>query len=93
MRPAYVMIKNSSGTIGFWVIYDSTRNTYNLTNFKLAANSSIVENDGNDLGSNGIDILSNGFKIRQTGNNHNNSGETYIFAAFATAPFKYALAR
>jgi len=95
MRPAYVMVKNITGTQGNWVIYDTTRSTYNLSSAKLAANLSVAENDGANLGGDtiGIDILSNGFKIRTTGNNHNNSGETYIFAAFASAPLKYSLAR
>jgi hypothetical protein len=95
MRPAYVMIKNITGTQGNWVIYDTTRSTYNLSSAKLAANLSVVENDGGSLGGDtiGIDILSNGFKIRATGNNHNNSGEVYIFMALAQNPFKYSLAR
>jgi hypothetical protein len=42
----------------------------------------------------GIDYLSNGFKVRApSGYSINNSGETYTFAAFAEAPFKYARAR
>jgi hypothetical protein len=95
MRPAYVMIKNITGTQGNWVIYDTTRSTYNLSSAKLAANLSVAENDGGSLGGDtiGIDILSNGFKIRATGNNHNNSGEVYIFMALAQNPFKYSLAR
>jgi hypothetical protein len=61
----------------------------------LAANLNDAENSGANLGDTtiGIDILSNGFKIRTTGNNHNNSAENYIFAAFAETPFKYARAR
>jgi len=95
MRPAYVMIKNITGSLGNWVIYDTTRSTYNLSSAKLAANLSVAENDGGSLGGDtiGIDILSNGFKIRATGNNHNNSGEVYIFMALAQNPFKYSLAR
>ena len=39
-----------------------------------------------------LDILSNGFKLR--GNwNINNVAATYVFAAFAETPFKYANAR
>jgi hypothetical protein len=33
-----------------------------------------------------VDILSNGFKWRGTGSNYNNSGETNIYMAFASAP-------
>jgi hypothetical protein len=39
------------------------------------------------------DFLSNGFKLRGTGNSSNNSGATYIYAAFAETPFKYSNAR
>jgi hypothetical protein len=40
-----------------------------------------------------IDILSNGFKVRTTGSSINDNGGTMIFAAFASAPQKFALAR
>jgi hypothetical protein len=40
-----------------------------------------------------LDILTNGFKMRTSGSSINASGETYIFAAFAETPFKYARAR
>jgi len=38
-----------------------------------------------------VDFLSNGFKSRGTFTNV--SGGTYIYMAFAEAPFKYALGR
>jgi hypothetical protein len=34
-----------------------------------------------------IDFLSNGFKFRTSDSNVNTSGETYIYMAFAEAPF------
>ena len=40
-----------------------------------------------------IDFVSNGFKLRTTFDNMNASGGTYIYLAFAEAPFKYANAR
>jgi hypothetical protein len=40
-----------------------------------------------------MDILSNGFKLRFAGGEVNASGVTYIYAAFAEAPFKFANAR
>ena len=40
-----------------------------------------------------IDILSNGFKPRDSAGAWNVSGGTYIYAAFAENPFKYANAR
>ena len=93
------MIKrsDSSSTYSNWYICDSARNTYNVgTNF-LNADTSKAENiyADNSGGSFPIDFLSNGFKYRanNSGGDVNASGGTYIFAAFAEAPFKYARAR
>ena len=40
-----------------------------------------------------MDLVSNGFKLRTTFDNMNASGSTYIYLAFAEAPFKFANAR
>ena len=40
-----------------------------------------------------IDLLSNGFKLRSNAVAHNASGGTYIYLAFAEAPFKNSRAR
>ena len=87
-KPAFLMIKNSSGS-GHWTMYDNKRAATNLNNKKLAANLAEAENDNAQLGGDayGIDFLSNGFKIRLTGNNHNVSAATYIYMAFAENPF------
>ncbi|MAO20057.1 MAG: hypothetical protein CMJ25_04825 [Phycisphaerae bacterium] len=86
-RPAFVMVKKTSGT-GSWYIYDLTRLGYNGANYVLAADSSTSEISGKE-----IDLLSNGFKWRNTTNNGNASGGTYIYMAFAENPFKNANAR
>ena len=88
-KPAFVMVKNSSGGVGHWTMYDNKRAATNLNNKKLAANLSEAENDNAQLGGDayGIDFLSNGFKIRLTGNNHNVSAASYIYMAFAENPF------
>jgi hypothetical protein len=89
-RPRWLMIKCASGSAeGNWVIYDALRGSYNLNSKKLAANGSFEENNTSQLGDDtiGIDFLSNGFKIRVTGNNHNISSGTYVWAAFAESPF------
>ena len=39
------------------------------------------------------DFLSNGFKLRNTTNEWNGSGNTHVYMAFAEQPFKYANAR
>ena len=96
-RPRWVMIKAiTAATAWPWVILDSSRNTYNLADFKLLPNSSVVENDAVAIGGAGVnafDLVSNGFKSRTSNLITNESGTTYIYAAFAENPLKYANAR
>ena len=62
---------------------------YNVVNGFLYPNSSAAE-----AAADGLDFLSNGFKVRRAGTTDTNaSGGTYIYAAFAEFPFKYARAR
>jgi len=89
MRPAYVMIKRTDST-GDWIVWDSVRNTYNVTNSVLFSNSTQAEATGATVA---IDLLSNGFKLRNTDATENANGGTYIFMALATNPFKFSLAR
>jgi hypothetical protein len=90
-RPKFVMIKRTDGGTNNWVIFDSSRNTYNATGKELKANTSAAEYDGDATNPN--DFLSNGLKIRHDGTAMNISGGTYIVAAWAENPFKNALAR
>jgi len=88
MRPAFVLIKNTSAS-GYWVIFDVARNTYNAMTSQLWPN-------GNDAESNTygvIDAVSNGFKLRNTAAGYNDNGSNYIYMALASNPFKYSLAR
>jgi hypothetical protein len=89
-RPKYILIKSSAYN---WIAYDSSRDTYNVSNLKIALNTAQIENGAGVGGPtfNMLDILSNGFKLRSA-NVDTNSG-TLIFAAFAESPFKYARAR
>jgi hypothetical protein len=68
---------------------DSARSTFNVTDAYLFPDLSSAESSPNG---NPFDLLSNGFKVR-TSAGMNASGGTYVFAAFAEAPFKYANAR
>jgi hypothetical protein len=86
-RPAFLMMKSASAA-SHWVMYDSKRNTYNQVNLQLAANLTDLESNE----SRPVDFLSNGVKIKFD-SYLNVSGNTYIFAAFAETPFKYARAR
>lgn len=89
-RPRFVLTKRTDST-GSWIIADAARATYNESAASLVAETNGAETTG--AGSWHIDLLSNGFKLRDTGPQINASGGTYIFAAFAEAPFKYARAR
>ena len=83
-RPAWIMIKKSSGTED-WSMYDAKRNVNGTTNtLPLLANFS--DGETNLTGKN-MDILSNGFKIRTSNGELNLSGATYIYLAFAESPF------
>ena len=88
-RPRWVMIKRTDANEN-WQMYDTSRNTSNVVGEYLLANSS-----GAGATITVLDFLSNGFKIRVDGTNPgvNTSGGTYIFAAFAENPLKYANAR
>jgi hypothetical protein len=91
-RPRWVMHKrkNAEDTLG-WLIYDSARDSFNVGKNYLVSNIPNTENFGGSTAT--IDFLSNGFKLRLAGNDGNATGVTYIFAAFAETPFKYARAR
>jgi hypothetical protein len=89
-RPRWLMIKNSSSAGDDWILFDSSRDTYNVTNLNLRANTSGAESTQS---ANYLDFLSNGFKIRGTSAGTINASQTYIYMAFAENPFKYSLAR
>jgi len=89
-RPAFVIIKRTDSAAG-WVLYDNKRDTYNQMQYVLWPNLTNAEYTSNLLH---VDFLSNGFKVRNaTYGETNASGGTYIYIAFAEAPFKYANAR
>jgi hypothetical protein len=88
-RPRWVMVKRTDGA-GNWIVQDSSRYLYNPENNQLYPNLSNSENSDTNYY---VDFLSNGFKLRGTGVDQNASAGTYIYAAFAENPFKYALAR
>jgi hypothetical protein len=71
-------------------MFDTSRDTYNVTEKFVQANSSIAETSAADVK---FDLTSNGFKVRQTSSNINGSGNTLIYMAFAENPFKNSNAR
>jgi len=89
-RPAWVMFKKTSATDD-WVIIDSTRDVDNVASQTLYANGNFAEDS--NVTNRSVDFLSNGFKLRSSGTYINLSSGTFIYMAFAEAPFKYANAR
>jgi hypothetical protein len=90
-RPRFFMFKRID-TTNDWEIIDTARDTFNMALTQVAPNLSGAEGAGVTPF---LDIVSNGIKIRGYVNaaNLNANGGTYIFAAFAESPFKYARAR
>ena len=78
-KPAFVLIKSTSSGRD-WLLGDNKRLGYNGGNKASIPNGNNAEEDL------ALDYTSNGFKLRTTGN-PNVSGETFIFMAFAEAPF------
>jgi len=85
-KPALVIVKRfkAAGTqYGNWFIYDNKRGPFNLNDNTIEANDTAAEVTGTV----GLDFLSNGFKVRDTGNDTNVSGNSYLYMAFAENPF------
>ena len=77
-RPAFIVTKSIDSTSS-WHFFDNKREGYNVDNDALEAESTV------EATADQIDILSNGFKCRIA--TDPNVAETYIYAAFAEAPF------
>ena len=89
-KPKYVMIKKSS-SVGDWAVIDNERQTYDDASghpvFRINTNG--VEQDVDTMILQ-ADLLSNGFKLRSDNSESNQSGDMYIYVAFAEYPFKEA---
>jgi hypothetical protein len=81
-KPAWFMVKNTAQASA-WEIYDNKRLGYNSYQYQLRANEAAAEGSTGDY----IDFLSNGFKIRHNSGGINETGDTFIYMAFAENPF------
>ena len=79
-KPAFIILKNSVAGNN-WIMKDSKRPGYNLTDDQLYPDADYTEDTNG-----GVDIVSNGFKARTTAATTNGNGSTYIYMAFAEAP-------
>jgi hypothetical protein len=87
-RPAFILAKSDVNG-SYWVMHDSKRDTYNVSDKYVWANLSDAEGSLYSK----FDFLSNGFKCRNANDNVNYSGTAVYYIAFAENPFKYATAR
>jgi hypothetical protein len=89
-RPAFIMVKASSA-IEEWVIVDNKRDPANSSvSARIYPHVSSVENSSAAF----ANFFANGFMPNRSGDGTGNvTGRTYIYAAFAESPFKYANAR
>ena len=80
-RPAWVVVKRTDSANN-WLGWDNKRLGYNPDNdgFLLQTNDQAETNDR-------LDFVSNGFKIRSTSSAVGASGATFVYMAFAEAPF------
>ena len=82
-KPAFLIMKEYSSAGGNWVMFDNKRDTNNVTKHRLFPNLTNADNTTRDY----IDLLSNGFKMRNTDADHNQSGQSMVYMAFAENPF------
>jgi hypothetical protein len=92
-RPKFVIFKSTGVSANDWIMYDTSRNTYNVMGASLYPNSAGAENSISLSYENTVDFLSNGFKLRSVNYSNNGPSVPYIYMAFAENPFKYANAR
>ena len=88
-RPRWVIYKRIDAS-GGWVLLDTARDNYNPIVNLIRADTSAADTTGGVVNTDG---LCNGFKLRTINTDMNATNGTYIFAAFAETPFKYARAR
>ena len=82
-RPAFVLCKNIE-LAKSWFLLDTKRDPFNPVNNYLTPDRSNVE--GVDDSTVANDFVSNGFKLRATNDGQNESGDKFIYMAFAEAP-------
>ena len=87
-RPALVVTKNITNSGDAWPVADSARAPFNVANATVFWNLNNAETTGYS-----VDLLSNGFRPFSSDHGINESGATYIYAAWAESPFKTATAR
>jgi len=84
-QPKYILFKRTDSAES-WLIKDTARNPYNSVSSDLYVDLANAEDSSWT-----INVTANGFQLTSTGS-MNASGGTYIYAAFASNPFRNSLA-
>jgi len=82
-RPAWILGKRTSASEN-WYIFDATRDPINPISHLLYGDTGTAEYTGISAW---LDICSNGFKHRSTDSKSNSDDGSYVYVAFAEAPF------
>ena len=81
-KPAFLLIKRKTA-VDTWHLVDNKRDPHNMVEQNQSPDTASADNPN----AVDFDFLSNGFKLRNNDNNGNNSGDVYIYMAFAEQPF------
>jgi len=81
-KPAFVIIKKSTGSAQDWIMIDNKRGVFNTFGERLYTNL----NDAEDTSGEYFDFYSNGFVVKTNTALWNNDNSTYVYMAFAEEP-------
>lgn len=82
-RPSMILYKNAD-YLENWHIQSWKQESLNPNNNQLTPNENYAESSDSNTN---VDFLSNGFKMRSSHRTSNYTGNTFIYIAFADAPF------
>ena len=83
-KPAWILLTKTNSTAN-WQIRDNERDSYNEDSDEILFSD--LTGSTTTSTNNICDFLSNGFKLRGSGGDHNGSGDTFVYIAFAEHPF------
>ena len=91
-KPAVLIVK-ATNRVEDWQLWNNASDPDNLMHNRIFPSNSDQATTSVNSASSQLDFYSNGFKWKGSSNDTNGDGDTYVYAAFAETPFKYANAR
>lgn len=82
-KPAFLLLKQSSGSQGWFLVDNKRANPFNPVDGSLHPNANAAEDTSSDFF---VDFTSNGFKLRDSDSQLNGSGSDYIYMSFSEEP-------